>query len=111
MLKAGDVAIAVRDARRSAEWFRSKLGFSVRSRDGHWVTVSPKGSRFILHLCEGNRPERGNTGIGFVTRDVFAEARRMKARGVVFTRQPTKTPWGAVAMFKDPDGNVFWLST
>ena len=31
-------------------------------------------------------------------------------KGVQFTMQPTKQPWGGfMAMFTDPDGNVFYL--
>jgi predicted enzyme related to lactoylglutathione lyase len=33
------------------------------------------------------------------------------ARGVNFLSPPQKAPWGTFAMFKDPDGNQFLLST
>ena len=110
MLKFGDVAVVVKNAKRSAKWYRAKLGFRIQSQDGHWVTVLPKGANVPLHLCEGNRSEKGNTGIGFVVNDVFRSARALKAKGVRFTQPPTKTEWGPYAMFADPDGNVFWLS-
>ncbi|HEV2167172.1 MAG TPA: VOC family protein, partial [Thermoplasmata archaeon] len=87
-----------------------KLGFRIASDDGHWVVVQPRGPKVPLHLCEGNRPERGNTGIGFVVRDVARSARTLKAKGVRFPRPPTKTEWGTYAMFADPDGNEFWLT-
>jgi predicted enzyme related to lactoylglutathione lyase len=28
---------------------------------------------------------------------------------VEFTTKPKKAEWGTYAMFKDPDGNEFWL--
>ena len=33
------------------------------------------------------------------------------ARGVEFVTPPQKEPWGTFAMFKDPDGNQFMLSS
>lgn len=33
----------------------------------------------------------------------------MSGKGVEFTEKPKKEPWGYYAMFKDPDGNEFWL--
>jgi predicted enzyme related to lactoylglutathione lyase len=33
------------------------------------------------------------------------------ARGVAFVQEPTKADWGTVAIFKDPDGNQFVLSS
>ena len=35
----------------------------------------------------------------------------LTGRGVEFVSPPTKQPWGAFAIFKDPDGNQFVLST
>jgi catechol 2,3-dioxygenase-like lactoylglutathione lyase family enzyme len=110
MLKFGDVAVVVKNAKRSAKWYREKLGFRIQAQDGHWVAVLPKGANVPLHLCEGNRPEKGNTGIGFVVKSVPRSARALRAKGVRFTQPPTETEWGTYAMFADPDGNEFWLS-
>ena len=35
----------------------------------------------------------------------------LKKKGVKFSKDYTKTEWGEIAMFNDPDGNVFWIST
>lgn len=35
----------------------------------------------------------------------------MKERGVEFVAEPQKQPWGEFAIFKDPDGNQFVLSS
>lgn len=106
--KQVSAAVMVSDAKKSAKWFREKLGFET-SVEGHWVTVWPKGSLAKLHLCQGDL-EPGNTGIGFYAKDVEKEATGLKAKGVKFTRDVTKADWGTTAMFSDPDGNVFWLS-
>jgi predicted enzyme related to lactoylglutathione lyase len=50
------------------------------------------------------------SGIGFVVEDVDAAYREMKAKGVRFTMEPSRQPWGGyMAMFADPEGNVFYL--
>jgi catechol 2,3-dioxygenase-like lactoylglutathione lyase family enzyme len=109
MLSKGmDVAVMVSDAKKSAKWYKDKLGFSVSVED-HWVTAWPKGATWKLHLCEG-KLEPGNTGIGLYSEDVKKTVDALKKKGVKFSRDYTKTEWGENAMFDDPDGNVLWIS-
>lgn len=103
------VAVVVSNATKSAEWYRDKLGFEIRSKEGHWVTVAPTGSDFVLHLCETKPLEPGNTGVAFTVDDLDATYNELTRKGVEFAEKPTKKEWGSYAMFKDPDGNVFWL--
>jgi predicted enzyme related to lactoylglutathione lyase len=35
----------------------------------------------------------------------------LKERGVEFVAEPQKQPWGEFAIFQDPDGNRFVLSS
>ena len=104
-----DVAVVVSDANKSADWYREKLGFEIRDKEGHWVTVAPKGSEVVLHLCESKPLEQGNTGIAFSVDDLDSVYKELSGKGVEFTVKPTKEEWGSYAMFKDPDGNEFWL--
>lgn len=104
----GDVAVVVRDAKASAQWWR-KLGFEVRDDAGHWVTVAPPGANVVLHLCQGPPPEQGNTGIGFFVDDVAEVEKAWTAKGVTFS-VPRKAGEASVqARFLDPDGNEYWL--
>jgi len=104
-----NIAVVVSDAKKSARWYKQKLGLEVRDRKGHWITLAPKGSRVVLHLCETTPHEKGNTGIAFLVDDLDKTYKTMVAKGVKFTSKPKKTEWGTYAMFKDPDGNEFWL--
>ncbi len=106
--KSFSAAIVVSDAKKSAKWYKSKLGFAA-SVEGHWVTVWPKGATWKLHLCEG-KLEPGNTGISFYSDQVEKTVAGLKKKGVNFTKDYTKAEWGETAMFADPDGNVFWIS-
>ncbi len=104
------VAVMVSDGKKAAAWYKEKLGFDVSTEDDHWVTASNKGASWKLHLCEGDL-EPGNTGIGFYTNDVQGTVSELKKKGVKFSKDYTKTDWGGeIAMFDDPDGNVFWIS-
>ncbi len=104
-----DVAVVVSNANKSADWFKEKLGFEIRDKEGHWVTVAPKGTQVVMHLCETTPAEKGNTGIGFRVKDLDKTYAEYSGKGVEFSVKPTKAEWGSYAMFKDPDGNEFWL--
>jgi len=104
------VAVVVSNGKRSAEWYRDKLGFEIRGgTEGHWIIVAPEGSKTGIHLCQSDTLEPGNTGINFSTPDIEAAVKELKAKGVRITLEPTKQPWETAAMFADPDGNEFWL--
>ncbi len=124
----------VRDAPKSAEWYRDKLGFEIVGAEGHAVFVRPGDSPSLIHLCgeceawEGDRPG-GRTGIWFSCgqilmgrtksgillpssrpEDVEKVYHELKARGVEFAEELKSTSWGKYAIFKDPDGNEFEIS-
>jgi catechol 2,3-dioxygenase-like lactoylglutathione lyase family enzyme len=107
------VAVLVKDAKKSAEWYREKLGFDV-SIQGHWVAVKPEGSKVLVHLCEkceewGDDQPGGNTGISLASDDQKKAYEELKRRGVDFAVD-LKTEWfGTYAIFRDPDGNEFWM--
>jgi hypothetical protein len=105
--KEFSVAVVVSDGKKSAEWFQEKAGFKA-STEGHWILVWPEGATTKIHLCEG-KPDPGNTGIAFYTKDPVKSSKEMKAKGVKFTREVAKTDWGVNGMFVDPDGNEYWL--
>jgi len=105
--KEWSVAVMVSDAKKSAAWYKEKLGFETSVED-HWVTAWPKGSTAKLHLCEGEL-EPGNTGIAVYTDDVKKMVEDLTKKGVKFAIGYTKKPWGEMAQFKDPDGNLIWI--
>ncbi len=105
--KEFSIAVMVSDAKKTAKWFEDKLGFRS-SLHGHWVVVWPEGSSAKMHLCEGD-PDPGNTGIAFYEKDAAKAAEKMKAKGVKFTKEVKKEPWGTEGMFSDPDGNEYYI--
>jgi len=106
------VAVMVSNPKKAMEWYRDKLGFEIQSDEEHWAVVAPKGSSNGLHLCPDGPLEPGNTGIVLLAPDIEATCKELKNNGVEFTRDLAKSEWDEnlkYAMFKDLDGNVFWL--
>jgi predicted enzyme related to lactoylglutathione lyase len=111
MKSMSSVAVVVSNGKKAMRWYNEKLGFRIVDREGHWITVMPKGSKTLLHLCEASKSklERGNTGISFAVDDLDKTYEQMSRKGIKFTQKPVDKGWGKFAMFSDPDGNVFWL--
>ena len=105
--KEFSIAVMVSDAKKSAAWYKEKLGFESSVMD-HWVTVGPKGTNWKIHLCEGEL-EPGNTGIAVYSDDVKGAVDDLKKKGVKFAQDYKKSSWGESAQFKDPDGNIIWI--
>jgi len=101
------LAIMVSDAKKSAASHKEKLGLEAEVED-HWVTVSPKGANWKLHLCEGEL-EPGNTGVAFYSADLKGTVADLKKKGVKFAIDYTKKAWGEISQFTDPDGNLVWI--
>jgi len=109
-MRLSSLALVVSDANKSAKWYKEKLGFDLRGKEGHWITVAPKGLDIEFHLCEKFYPlEPGITGFCFTSKDVAKEQKKLESKGVKFTQPAKKEAWGTSALFADPDGNEFWI--
>jgi len=115
--EVASVAVLVYDAEKAARWYTEKLGFELESKQGHWVAVRPTGSKSaVLHLCEkctewGNDQPGGSTGMFLKCDDKERTYKEMKDRGVEFVVELKEFSLGGgkYAVFKDPDGNEFWM--
>jgi catechol 2,3-dioxygenase-like lactoylglutathione lyase family enzyme len=126
--KVSVVTLVVTNQARSLEFFTEKVGFEKKT-DIHgpggsrWVTVGLKGQDLELSLWEVGSasdpsqkeiakqwaPARSPPIVLFVS-DCRKAHREMSARGVEFPLAPMDQPWGTVATFKDPDGNLFSMN-
>lgn len=113
------VNVPVRDQDRALEFYTKSLGFRVMTDapfDGkqRWIELGiPRAdTRLVLFTAPGQEAMIGGfMNVSFATDDVEGTAAEMKARGVEFVQDPQKADWGTSAIFKDPDGNQFVLST
>ncbi len=120
MIKALKFAsIPVTDQDRALAFYTGKLGFKVVTDQPfdnrmRWIELGiPKAQTgVVLFTPPGHEARIGMfTGISFLADDVRATHRELAARGVEFVQEPKEADWGTAAIFKDPDGNQFVLSS
>ena len=113
------VGIPTSDQDRALKFYTEQLGFEISTDqvfDGkqRWIElrIANSSTRVVLFTPEGHQDRIGTFFNGaFACDDVPATYRQLKSRGVVFSSEPQKQPWGEFAIFKDPDGNRFVLSS
>ena len=115
------VSVFVGDQERALDFYTNVLGLEKRidspATDGsRFLTVGVNGQDFELVLWPGT-PGRGASALGspvaqytIETDDCRAAFETLKSRGVQF--EPSEIidqPWGSIARFRDPDGNMLQL--
>jgi len=125
------VPVYVLDQDRALDFYTNKLGFKVitdvpMGNDGRWLTVAPPqmpGFEIILTpVTRGifsketsdtleELVRTGVFGVAVLTcDDIFATYEELTAKGVEFTKAPTKEFYGTEAIFKDDSGNWYSLA-
>jgi predicted enzyme related to lactoylglutathione lyase len=113
------VGIPVRDQDAALAFWTEKVGFRVATDQPmgpgqRWIELSIPGAQtgVVLFTPEGHEDRVGSFFNGsFLCDDVEHTWRQMSARGVEFVQPPKKEPWGTSAIFKDPEGATFVLSS
>ena len=119
------VSLVVGDYEEALAFYVGVLGFElvedvpVPEQGKRWVVVSPRGgsgARLLLARASSDeqRLRIGNQTGGrvflFLQTDDFArDYDHYRAKGVVFVREPKEAPYGTVAVFRDPYGNLWDL--
>jgi catechol 2,3-dioxygenase-like lactoylglutathione lyase family enzyme len=113
-------SIPSRDQAAALDFFTNKLGFLVRTNqpfyDGkqRWIELSIPGAEtgVVLFTPEGHESRIGTfSNIVFHTDNVQKTYEELRAKGVEFTQAPKTEAWGTSALFRDPDGNTYVLSS
>ncbi len=121
----GLISLVVHDYDEALDFYVGSLGFSlvedtpVPEQHKRWVVVAPPGAtESKLLLARASSPEQvsrvGNQTGGrvflFLNTDNFdRDYAAFKEKGVVFVREPSQQPYGKVAVFQDPWGNLWDL--
>ncbi len=113
------VGIPTRDQDRALKFYTEQLGFEVSTdqpfdEKQRWIElrVGHSPTRVVLFTPDGHESRIGTAFNGsFACDDVQGTYRQLKSRGVEFVTEPQKQPWGEFAIFKDPDGNQFVMSS
>jgi len=113
------VSIPTRDQDRALKFWTEQVGFTLMSDQPfserqRWIELSVANSptRVVLFTAEGQEDRIGSFfNAALACDDVEATHRQLSERGVEFVSPPKKEHWGTYAVFKDPDGNQFVLSS
>jgi predicted enzyme related to lactoylglutathione lyase len=113
------VSVPSRDQERALRFWTEQVGFTLLTDQPfgdsqRWIelAVHDSDTRLVLFTPEGHEERIGGFFNGaFACDNVEATWRQLSDRGVAFSGPPQSQPWGTFAMFKDPDGNQFVLSS
>ena len=119
------VSLVVPEYDEALAFYVNVLGFEliedalVPEQNKRWVVVAPRGSTGChLLLARASTAEQasriGNQTGGRVflflhTDDFERDYATLNAKGVEFVREPQQRPYGTVAVFRDPWGNLWDL--
>jgi catechol 2,3-dioxygenase-like lactoylglutathione lyase family enzyme len=125
-MRIGLTGIFVDDQDRAERFYTEVLGFKVKTNAPYgpgerWLSMvspeEPDGVQLVLHLAD--EPARafraasravGRPVISLTTDDCVGEAERLKAKGVVFVKEPGRMDYGGMdAVFDDTCGNLINL--
>ena len=112
------VSVPVRDQDRSLAFYTDQLGFRVVTDqpfgEQRWIELRIPGADtgVVLFTPTGHEDRIGGfMNLAFTADDVQKSWEELSARGVEFVQPPKTEHWGTSALFKDPDGNTFVLSS
>lgn len=119
------ISIIVASYDDAIAFYVDTLGFElledtpIPEENKRWVVVKPKGGGgSAICLAKAKNPEEvasiGKQGAGRVwlflaTDDFWRDHRMLTKAGVAFVRDPVEQPYGTVAVFSDPYGNLWDL--
>jgi catechol 2,3-dioxygenase-like lactoylglutathione lyase family enzyme len=98
------VGIPVRNQDISLQFYTEKLGLKVVTdqpftEKQRWIELLIPGAEtgVALYTPDGHEKRIGEfQSIAFWCDDVFASAKVLKSKGVTFTQEPKKEPWGSM---------------
>ncbi|MEO1322891.1 MAG: VOC family protein [Pseudomonadota bacterium] len=117
------ITLVVPDYDAAIAFYRDSLGFTLLedtklSDTKRWVRVAPPGAETALLLAKADGQAQvaaignqtgGRVGFFLHTNDFARDHAAMLAKGVSFREEPRFEPYGTVAVFEDPFGNLWDL--
>jgi catechol 2,3-dioxygenase-like lactoylglutathione lyase family enzyme len=118
------ITILVTNYDEALQFYIEKLNFDLVEdtridENKRWVLVRPKGSTeccLLLAKAVGEEQESligqqtgGRVFLFLRTDDFWRDYNNMKGKNIYFVREPQSEPYGTVAVFKDPFGNLWDL--
>ncbi len=108
--------VFVRDFDAAVRFYTETVGLPLAFSDGaNWAELDTGDAHLCLERSEAGDPEGEAlvgrfVGVSLQVDDIQKTCDELAAAGVVFEGPPTTQPWGgALAHFRDPEGNVLTL--
>ena len=125
-MRIGFDRIFVDDQDQAERFYTEILGLQVKTSapygpNERWLSVvspeEPEGVELVLHLADeparafqAASRELGRPVLSLRSDDCAADAERLKAKGVVFVKEPARMAYGGIdAVFTDTCGNLLNL--
>ncbi|MEP7001276.1 MAG: VOC family protein [bacterium] len=113
------VSIPVRDQDAALAFYTERLGFRVLTDQPfddkqRWIElgIGRSETKVVLFTPDAHKAMIGtHSNVTFIADDVETTYAELVERGVEFDQPPEKADWGTAAIFRDPDGNRFVLSS
>ena len=113
------VSIPTRDQDRALKFWTEQVGCRVLTDQPfndkqRWIElrVGSSETRLVLFVFDEQGLKPGMAFNGALACDNVEQTyQELVAKGVEFSSTPQKQPWGTFAVFNDPDGNQFVLSS
>ena len=112
------VSVPVKNQDAALAFWTEKCGFKVTTDQvfgpQRWIELMIPGADtgLVLFTMPGDGARIGTAQpMSLWCDDVFATAEVLEAKGVRFAQEPKKESWGTSAIFEDPDGSKFVLSS
>lgn len=113
------VSVPTRDQDRALKFWTEQVGFQVFTdqpfnKQQRWIElrIGSSDTRVVLFVFDEQGLKPGMPFNGALACDNVEQTHQeLVAKGVEFVSPPRKQAWGTFALFKDPDGNTFVLSS
>ena len=103
-----DVYYEVQDMKRAIAFYRNVLNLVVTEESDDWSAMNVGGLRVGLDSTDG-KPTPKRAILTFKTKDIRADVKRLRDKGVKFVGEIGDCPWGSVVTFEDSEGNFLKL--
>ncbi|SDI10992.1 VOC family protein [Mucilaginibacter gossypii] len=118
------ITLVVNDYDEAIQFYVEKLNFDLVedtpiNENKRWVLVRPRGAfecSLLLAKAVGDEQKSrigqqtgGRVFLFLRTDDFWRDYRAMQDKNIIFVREPRAEPYGTVAVFKDPFGNLWDL--
>ena len=105
------VWLPVNDMDRALAFYGETLGLKVKDNHGEWAEVDADGLTIGLNARDSETPgSEGGAVVAFRPDGGIEDVvEKLEGQGVDFAGGVTDHPWGRIAAFHDPDGNVLEL--